>query len=105
MCGGQTVGFKMASKQDPELTSSHRHNKATTTYGLIPSKRHLKFNEESLHNKGIKESNKTGRSRDMDSPGKTHPSLSESRLGRITKVRNFFLRSEVFKLRIRHPNP
>ena len=31
--------FKMAAKEDPELTSSHRHTKSTATYRTVPSEK------------------------------------------------------------------
>ena len=33
--------FKMAAYEDPELTSSYKHNKSTTTHGKIPSEGYL----------------------------------------------------------------
>ena len=36
--------------EDPELTSSYRHNKSTATYGKIPTEKNLRT-EHQLHNK------------------------------------------------------
>lgn len=36
--------FNMVAKEDAELTFSHRHNKSTNTYKIIPSERHLIIN-------------------------------------------------------------
>lgn len=36
--------FKMAGQEDPELTSSHRHNTSTATYGTILSEKDFTTN-------------------------------------------------------------
>lgn len=39
---GMRRQFKMVAQKDPELTSSHRHNKYTTRKGAVPSDKNLR---------------------------------------------------------------
>lgn len=39
---GKSRQFKMVAQEDPELPSSHRHNKSSATYETIPSEKNLR---------------------------------------------------------------
>ena len=72
--------FKTTTLENPELTSSHRHNKSTTTCGIIPSENWMKRTWTASRHAG-----KAG-IWPLWGKKKAHSSCGQPQLGETTKV-------------------